>query len=317
MLLTVAILSAQDIRVNSWLDTSRIYIGDQIYFNIEVEQTGSKEIRLPFYRDTLINGIEILGLEGPDTLIKDENTSIINLKYLITSFDTGFYEIDPVFVERIDEKGVKRDYSDYTHLEVIRVDIAPKDSSDVIFDILAPRRAPLTAMEVIPWLLLVLVVSAMSYFIVRYFRSKTKVVTEEVSILPTEPFHIIALRDIDKLEREKLWEKSKHKLYYSKLTEILRTYIDRQYKIKCMEMTSREILSELLAAGFKTDPLYDKLKSVLQIADLSKFAKFKATEEDNLNALLNARIFVTGTAKLISHPELNNDKETRKEGDNE
>ncbi|MDX2413633.1 MAG: hypothetical protein QNK33_00455 [Bacteroidales bacterium] len=317
ILLNIALLSAQDIRVNSWLDTSRIYIGDQIYFNIEVEQPSDKELRFPYYKDTLRSGIENLDFSGPDTLVKDSKTSIINLKYLITCFDTGFYEIEPVFVERSDERGVKREYSDYTHLEVIRVDIAPKDSTDVIFDIVGPRRARLNAMEVIPWLLLGIVLIIITYFLVRYFRKSKLVEVDEISKLPSEPFHIIALRDIDKLEKEELWQNSRHKLYYSKLTEILRTYIDRQYAISCMEMTSNEILTKLLTVGFTSDPLYYKLESVLQIADLSKFAKFKAREEDNINAMDNARLFVKGTSQHFNQPEENQKTEQSEEDSDE
>ncbi len=50
----------------------------------------------------------------------------------------------PVYAELTAETGIKRFYSDYSLLEVMRVKIAPPDTTAAIFDIIEPYRAPLT-----------------------------------------------------------------------------------------------------------------------------------------------------------------------------
>lgn len=289
--------TAQEVNVKSWFDTTRILIGDQINFNIELNHKQGLNIVYPEFNDTLVNGIEILKSEGPDTIsLSDENLRV-KIKYLITSFDTGFYEMKPVFAESHSSTGVLRHYSDYAALEVVRTNIAPGDSTDVIFDIIGPRKAGVTVMEVLPWVMLFFVLAAISFFVYRYYgRIKTNG-KEELSKLPDEPIHIIALREFDKLEKKELWQKSKHKEFYSSLTEILRTYIDGRYSISSLEMTSSETLRSLLNTGFVNKKLYDKLHDILTRADLSKFAKFKPDDTENIESLKDARHFVKMTCR--------------------
>ncbi|MCD4768695.1 MAG: hypothetical protein K8R35_00820, partial [Bacteroidales bacterium] len=124
---------SQDIRIKSWVDTSSIFIGDQICFNVEIVQPESVRLNIPVITDTLISGIEIIEQFEPDTLSDNPGELQIIKKYLITGFDTGFYEIPPLFVEQKNSKGVERYYSDYIYLEIQRVNITPPDSTDVLF----------------------------------------------------------------------------------------------------------------------------------------------------------------------------------------
>lgn len=287
--------TAQEVNVKAWFDTTRILIGDQINYNIELNHNRGLNIIYPEFSDTLVNGIEILKSEGPDTISLSDDILRVTIKYLITSFDTGFYEIKPVIAEAHSSAGVSRYYSDYTALEVFRSNIAPADSTDVIFDIIGPRKATLTVMEVLPWVLLLLVLVTISFFIYRYYGRRKTNGKDELSKLPDEPIHIIALREFDKLEKKELWQKAQHKEFYSCLTEILRTYIDRRYHIGSLEMTSSETLNSLLNIGFENKELYDVLQDILTRADLSKFAKFKPVDTENIESLTAARDFVKMT----------------------
>lgn len=304
LLLSPLFLAAQEMSIKSWLDTNRILIGDQINYNIEINCPGDKDISIPVFNDTLQSGIEIISSSGPDTTWIDDNSLNINIRYLITSFDTGIYDIEPVFIESSDSTGVRREYSDYSRLEVIRVDIMPSDSTQVIFDIIGPRKAGLGFMEVFPWVLLGLVIILLGWFILRYLKKRKAKPVEEAAGMPLEPVHIIALKDLDKLERQELWQKSKHKLYHSKLTEILRIYIDKFYGISCLEMTSYETLVALKNSGFDTIELYDKLAEIFSVADMSKFAKYKPEAEVNIKSMDDARKFVRETSRERAREEI-------------
>ena len=169
-LLFLTALNGQEISVTAAFDTSRILIGDQVNFSIMIDQPADIKVTLPFFRDSLIKNIEILSGPALDSSEISGNKIRITEKYLVTSFDSGFYRIDPVFAEIADSKGLKRYYSDYSYLEVARVKIAPADTSAKIFDISAPYRAPLTLGEILPWVLLALLVSAIIWLIVKLIK---------------------------------------------------------------------------------------------------------------------------------------------------
>ncbi len=69
--------------------------------------------------------------------------------------------VPPFYAEIADAGGIKRFHSDYSFLEVIRVKIAPQDTSTKIFDIIKPYRAPVTIGEILPWVLLAAVAAAL------------------------------------------------------------------------------------------------------------------------------------------------------------
>jgi len=194
-------------------------------------------------------------------------------KYLITSFDSGFYQVPPVYAELKSEEGIKRFYSDYSQLEVMRIKIAPADTTAKIYDIIGPYRAPLTLGEIIPWVLILLLLAVLIWTGIRLLRKlrRKKSGIEEVVI--KEPAHVIAFRELEKLRDDQIWQKGEIKQYYTRLTEILRQYLENRYNVFSLELTTAETLDALVKTGFKKDTSYNQLKTILTGADLVKFAK--------------------------------------------
>jgi hypothetical protein len=58
---------------------------------------------------------------------------------------------------------------------------------------------------------------------------------------PVEPAHVWALAELKKLNSEKLWQKDEHKKYYSRLSEIIRSYLEYRYDVLALESTTDEI----------------------------------------------------------------------------
>ncbi|HPY67608.1 MAG TPA: hypothetical protein PLP03_05530 [Bacteroidales bacterium] len=110
-----------------------------------------------------------------------------------------------------------------------------------------------------------------------------------------DPPHIIAFRELERLREEELWQKGDVKKYYSRLTEILRQYLERRYGVNSLEMTTSETLNALVESGFKKDEAYSTLKSVLNDADLVKFAKYKPEPAENDKSFSNSWQFVEVT----------------------
>ncbi len=296
LFITLSSAVCQEVVVTSAFDTSSIYIGDQIKYTITVDQPAELSLELPFFKDSLCKNIEIVAGPVRDSSTQNGRVKIIE-QYLITSFDSGRYQLDPVYAELKNQSGIKRFYSDYSQLEVLRVKIAPADSTAKIFDIIQPYRAPVTLGEMLPWMLAALLVSVIIWFLMRYIKQLRKAKKpEEVEITP-DPAHLIAFRELEKLKTEELWQKGEIKYYYTRLTEILRQYLENRFGVYSLELTTSETLDELVRKGFKKGDSYKVLKSVLTGADLVKFAKYSPETAEHDEHFQNSWNFVSATMK--------------------
>ena len=287
--------SGQDITVSASFDTSRIFIGDQINFSVSINQPDGMRLEFPLFTDTLVKNIDILSGPRTDSAKISSGRIKITEKYLVTSFDSGTYRVDPVFIELKDARGVKRFYSDYSYLKVLRTQAAPSDTSMKIFDIVKPYKAPLTLGEIMPYILAALIAGALIWFTIRFlkkFKKEKKISSEPVI---KEPAHVIAFRELGLLKTENLWQRDETKRYYTRLTEILRQYLENRFGVYSLELTTSETLDTLVRTGFKKDESYSRLKSVLTEADLVKFAKYKPEPAENETSFNNAWEFVSAT----------------------
>jgi hypothetical protein len=279
--LSVDIVRAQEVTVTAAFDSARIYLGDQINYTVTVDKPISYLLAIPVFKDTLYKKIEILNGPVTDTSVLKDGRIRIRQKYLITSFDSGFYQVPPVYAELRTGNSIKRFYSDYSQLEVMRVKITPPDSTSKIFDIIGPYHAPLTIGEVMPWILLLAAISVAVWYIIRLVgRIKRRKEGTEQIVIP-DPAHIIAFRALEKLKEEKLWQEGQIKLYYTRLSEIIRQYLENRFRISSLELTTVETLDELKRSGFREDESFRKLRTILTGADLVKFAKYFPEPSEN------------------------------------
>ena len=121
---------------------------------------------------------------------------------------------------------------------------------------------------------------------------------------PPQPPHVVAIRALEALHHQKLWQNNRHKQYYSGITEILRTYIAGRWGIGAMEMTSDEIIAAMRGVELPDKASMD-LTAILRDADLVKFAKDTPDAEQNEADYLKAYYFVEET-KLVEESEAAN-----------
>ncbi len=295
LLIPYTFSGGQDIRIIAGFDTTKIFIGDQIRFNVTVDLPSGMSLTLEEFRDTLIKNIEILSGPLTDSILNSSGGLRIRKEYLITSFDSGRYQVPPVYAELRNDDGIKRFYSDYSYLEVIRPLVTPPDTTAKIFDIVAPYKSPVTIGEILPWILLLLVAAALGYLALSFFKKYQKKETSREPVIIPDPAHIIAFRELEKLKEEKLWQKGDVKEYYSRLTGILRQYLENRYMVYSLELTTYETLNALLKSGFKKDISFNRLKAVLSGADMVKFAKYNPEPTENESFFQEAWSFVLET----------------------
>lgn len=304
-------MKAQKIKATARLDSANILIGDQIKFFLEVDHPKNIEVEFPNVPDTIKQKIEVLNRSPVDTFeLKDESYQKQIQSFLITCFDSGSYRIPPYWF-RINLEG--RTDSIPSNGVTLNVHTMPVDTTRGPTDIKMPYGAPLTLKEVTPYILGIMLLGAIIFFIVYSIkRKKANKSIFSIPKKPKEPAHIIALRELDRIKNEKLWQQGKIKEFYSEVTETLRKYIEDRFEIPAMEKTSDETLESF---RFRRDLIdeksFDNLSQLLKLADLVKFAKYKPLPDDNSLTLVNAYFFVNETKKEEKKeiPEDNQDEE--------
>lgn len=181
---------------------------------------------------------------------------------------------------------------DMPSLNVLSV---PVDTANFqIREIKGQMRYPLTFGEVFPWVLLGLFVIVVIYLITRYIIYRRQNKDFFGRSLHKDPPHIVALRRLEKLRGEKLWQNGKEKQFYTGVTETLRTYIEARYSVSAMEKTSSEIMEELKDKEIE-EKIYGRLEDLFKLSDLVKFAKYSPGIEENEEVIPTAVSFVNST----------------------
>ena len=99
------------------------------------------------------------------------------------------------------------------------------------------------------------------------------------------------------LKASDLWQNGQDKEYFTRLTDILRVYIDRRFGIKAVELTSSQIM-EKIKKNNEAHIANDQLNNVLEVADFGKCANMHTLADDNEIAYQRAVNFVEQTKPL-------------------
>jgi hypothetical protein len=300
-LLITAHAGAQEVVLKASFDCDSIMIGEQVQWTLKATIDRSIEAFFPVI-DSISDGrIELLKNKGLDTLQASSNNITVQHTYVITSFDEGVYTL-PEIPLLLRHRDGKIDTAYFERLSLLVKTVPIDTTSFEPYDIKTPITYPITFMEVLPWALSGLAVLALIAFVIYIIIRRRQHKPIFFKPRPKEPPHIVALRELDKIKADKLWQNNKVKLYYTRVTDVLRTYMEERYNMQAMEQTSEEILQALGTMQFP-NALMDKLRELLSVADLVKFAKYQPMTDDNEKALVTAQEFVDETKEEINPEE--------------
>ncbi len=323
LLLTTLIFSAQSMiaqktSVHATIQPAEIQIGEQAIINLKVISPKGETIHFPVYEHEIVSGLEVLTMLEPDTLIENE-VATMNLKYLVTSFDSTLYYVpyipifdgtDTIFSNSFGLKVTSPILKDSTMAYLEKLNTGQTDSIDFqqlqLNDIKAIQKPKFVWTDYL-WILwiilgiaaLVVLVGLIIIMILRK-RNKGYFFTPPVILPP----HTRALKELDKLKADKIWQQDREKEFYTKITDILRRYIFERYQVNAMEMTSGEILDELRKRfELDSESAIENLNQVLSLADMVKFAKHKPYQNENDLSMVNAYLFVNQTREPDPLPD--------------
>lgn len=281
-----------------------IMIGDRFRLEVEVEKDMVQIVEFPVYEPQQEGGeIEVMGETPVDTLTLEGRRMLLKKSYEMAVFDEGIYSMGRIPVLYADKNIVDTIYSaDSLRLFVDTYII--DTTTQKIYDIKPTIHTPVKFGEFGGYLfngliILQLLVAVIYLLARRLARRKSGYKTPSK---PDEPPHLTAIRELEKLSEEKLWQNNRHKLYYTRLTDIIRQYIEHRYDIGGMEMTSDEIMDALKKISLGERSM-TQIGRLLSTSDYVKFAKYIPDTEDNEMSFNDAYYFVEDTKIIAPVPE--------------
>lgn len=297
ILLPAFSLFAQEIRVTASTDTTDYLIGDQIKYSLIINADKDVYIINPFFRDTL-KSVDVIKISDP-IVTENEKGKTIKYESILTRFDSSQVTIPPIKIE-YRTKGDTTLKSILSNPVTFDVHTLKVSMQEEIKDIKPPIRLFNYLYLIYAGIVLILLIAG--YFIYRkYFKNKPQPVikAEEEKILSYQ----LALRKLDELEREELWQKGFVKEYHTRITEIIREYFEKQFNLPALERTTTDSLN-LLRRHPQGKKVLDITSQFLNNADLVKFAKYTPLENVNREMMTQARDIVTKTISVQRESEV-------------
>ncbi len=296
------------------LDSSAIMIGDQIGMELGIKVPKNFVVQWPQIHDTLNSHIEVVKTSGIDTSFNSDQM-ILKQNLTITSFDSGYFET-PEFKFVFHPANDTTKYEANTSNLFLQVYVPEVDTTKPFIAIKAPKAEPYTLAEILPWIGAGLLGLGIIIFLIIYLikRKKNQPLFHKKP-KPLPPPDVEALDKLAELRNSRIWQSGKIKEYYTELTDIMKRYMERRFGFDAPEMTSDEILEELKKYDINKEVM-EKLKGMMELADLAKFAKAQPTPLENDLSLEHSIDFVEETKPkpVTAEDEENKELSDKKEG---
>tara|TARA_S200000501_G_scaffold288230_1_gene272889 strand:- start:892 stop:2526 length:1635 start_codon:yes stop_codon:yes gene_type:complete len=280
---TPLLLAQMDYQVQVAVDTTKMRIGEQIEYTLQLKADSIAQVIFP--EQPFFAPFEVIE-ESPIDTIRAKSNYLFTKKYALIQFDSGAFWLPP-------QKVMVNGFSKISDSLLILVSNVPVDTlKQKLFNI-----KPIAEVEqnydaltrnITFGILVVLVFVGLIY---AFFFAKKRREERNRKLPPFER----AIEELKALETVTPSQQEEYKQYYSRLTDVVRRYLEEEAKITALESTTDELLLKLEALKQSGQLELERetiknLKSVLQTADLVKFAR--STPE--LGTTSNDRMLVEG-----------------------
>ena len=256
--------SVIEVKTRAW--PTRVAMGDEIKLAIRVSHPIGYSLKsLP--PDTNLSPFEMktaAPFSSKETGGRVEEVAVLPLAV----FQLGDLQIPAISLTVTDSQGhADRVFTEPIKVKVVGVPKRPTDGKDI-----RPIKGPISlAKGLIRNLWLGLFALFLAIFLtVKIMRRRKKKIIDLESLKPP---HERAALELERLRKKRFLEEGKTKEFYSELSDILRRYFDRGFRIDTLERTTLETLKVLKEKNFP-EPALAKIRNVLQNSDLVKFAKY-------------------------------------------
>ncbi|NOZ36181.1 MAG: protein BatD [Chlorobi bacterium] len=280
-------------------EKKKITVGDQITLKLEIPENAGKNIQFPVFDKVIIPGIEIINKSS----VGKTDDNFLEQLYTVTSFKDSLFLIkgfkfivdgDTLITNPL---RLKVSYFKPDSAFMSKIDTAQQLK---IADIKSPVDAPLTFKEFMQrfgwYILLSIILIVIILLLIRYIKKRKA--EEKPLFVKTKseiPAHIRAIQRINEIKNKELHKKNNLKPFYTELSNIIRIYLEERFKIQALESVTNEIIENFDKTEFASENLNNKLKELLSLSDMVKFAKNEPDEYRNEMMIEYALSFVNKT----------------------
>jgi len=292
--LTVLGLKAQQVEVEGKVSDTKVQVGKPFTLDLSLKVPYGWFVEWnDFMTDTLSEQIDIIKRGNVERTADADSNVIVQQQLTLMTFDTGQIQLPAVgltYAKSFDDPMRLKAFTEPIDLYATTMVV---DTLQPYKPIVEPIAAPIRMKEVFPWILVALLAVLVGLGIWFFVKRRKPKVDAEGNVIkgPVIPPYTKAIGDLENLRQQKLWQSGKVKEYFSTLTDIAREYIEGQFGVNAVEMTTDDILEEIKPLRFSTEA-YNKLKDTMELADLVKFAKYNASNLENDIAMNNMTDFV-------------------------
>lgn len=249
-------------------------VGDRVALNLTVRHPVGHRVIAPDIVGAW-GDLEVLDVVPQGIERNEDGSETTRMQIFVTAWEPRTYATPQLALEVSDAAGNLRQLSaESINLTVNSVldpqdlalrDIKPQASIDTMTSLL--RTVAISSAVAI-------VLLAAGLILYRRTRRHEEAIAPEEKVDLRSP-NVIALEEIDAIEAHNLPEDGRFIEHYTQITDALRRYLERSYGIAAMEATTFEI-RRLLRNEARLDPATrQQLITLLQSADLVKFARVK------------------------------------------
>jgi len=277
------------------VDRKEISIAERLNLTISISVDEDYDIKLPGFGEKLEQfGIVDYHTTQPELI--EGNRKKVSRSYVLEPFLSGDYTIPPMvikFRKKSDQEAGEHKIE--TSEVTIKVkSLLPEDLKDVSLNEIKPP-VPFPRSYIL-WLWAAIAAAALVTGIVTttvIVRKRKKAAGEGSGL--SIPAHELAYEALKRLVEEDLPGKGEIKLFYQRISAILRRYIENRFGLHAPEQTTEEFLFGLENAQKFPEKYKTLLKVFLNHCDLVKFAEYQPETEDIQNTFNSCRSFIEGT----------------------
>jgi len=293
-------------------DVDTIVVGQPFDYQLSLTIPKDYFVEWKQFGDTLSKSIDVINIEDvKTTAINNSDNVIMTQNLTLTSFDTGYVYVPEIAITYGKSLQDSIRYTLRTDEKELYVTTVAVDTTEAFRPIKGVMRQGLTAKEVFPWIAIVIIIAGIVYLII-YLKKhkKTKDVVVEEKKKPTIPAIITARAKLAEMKDNEVWNTPQTKDYYTDLTDIAREYLEGQFEIDAIEMTTDEIMEAVNRLDLN-NLTKSKLQDTLTTADLVKFAKANPSAEQNKQSFSDINNFVEDSYIYFQEEEKKKEEESK------
>ena len=286
--------SAQSVEVSAKLQDEHVTVGKPFSLDLMMKVPYGYYVEWnEFATDTLSEQIDILKRGDMQRTADADSNIIVQQQLTLMTFDTGYVQIPSIgltYAKSVEDQLRMKAFTDPMRLYVTTMSV---DTTQAFRPLMEPIDQPIAMKEVFPWILGVLLAVLVGFGAWFLWKKRKPRLGEDGQPVkgPVIPPYTKAIGDLESLKQQKLWQAGKVKEYYSGLSDIAREYIEGQFNVNAVEMTTDDILEEVEELDFDRE-IFGKLKDTMELSDLVKFAKYTTSPLENDNAMSDMTDFV-------------------------